>query len=1337
MPQLLLCPNGHEWEPSAEDRIGADNVKLTCPICGTAVLSNDATVAQSKPNPLTGLFVDSNPHVDAPSLEATIRESEDPENAGRTAQVLLGGIDDASQLSLEATIREPENPAATDRTAQVLLGEEGGAGIVEDFSQQTSEWDGLSENRPSDADPDGSVYPQQQTVAEARLAGDKKRAADAVNSQQQTVPDPRLAGGGKQPASSVNSQRQTVADPRLAGGCKPVDVEGTLEFVATSAGHSSEPSGETTEHSVAGPVEVGEAVRAEILAPPDSGTEDEDLNRPELGDTATPRGSGSSGSITVPKPRKKGRAKPGRDEIPGYEILGELGRGGMGVVYKARQKGPNRIVALKMILAGSHADARDLTRFRIEAEAVGQLQHANIVQVYDVGEQDGLPFFSLEYVDGGSLQSKIAATPQPSREAATMVQALAQAMDYAHHRGILHRDLKPANILLTSDGVPKITDFGLAKRFEEDTGQTRTGAILGTPSYMAPEQAAGRSKQVGPPADIYALGSILYELLTGRPPFRGETVFDTIKMVQAVEPVPPTWLQPRVPRDLETICLKALDKEPRKRYDSAGQLAEDLKRFLDGEPILARPTPLWEHAWKWTKRRPTVAALIAVSTIAVMAFVVGSYLFARQQSEFASRESERAEEATVLKNKAEEQERFAKEGRAEAERQRERAETNLQHALAAVDQMLTRIGQERLAHEPRMEKVRRDLLQKALAYYELLLREQGTDPLVLLESGRVHLHVGDIQEQLGGLTQAEKAFRSAIAIFSELTGKLPDRPDLLHDLAAAHSKLSEVLQAIGRRDDAEHAFQRSLDLKNQLVAKFPNTADYRYDLAASFQKRGLHFQTHNQISGAEDAYRRALELFGRLAADFPKVAEYQHELARTKSNYGALLQTTQRPKEAEGAYREAIDLLEKLVARLPENEDHRKELGRAYLNFGALLQMSANIAEADKNYRLAAATFQSLVEKFPSVPDYREQLAHANNNLGNLFQATNRFAEAEKAGQQARDVLTRLAGEFPAVPGYRQTLARSLDQYGILLVSTNRASQAEEVWKRAISLQEQLVSEFPKQPVYQQELARSRCNFGILLAGFNRLEKAETEYRQAVSLVEKLEAEAPSVAEYRDELIRYSGNLASLLAALGRRQEAETIMQRIAALQKKQVAAFPQAPQYESALGNTFANLARLQLEASKLADARRYLLEAIEHQRAALRANSKNTAYRQEILNSYLGLVDVHLQLEEHAQAAKAIAQLRGITPGDWPGLANAAGLLARCVALAEKDESLPKIKRQELARSYGDEAIALLRHAVDRGYKDLDYLKKTDEFKSVRDRDDFKKLLAEVEAKKETGSK
>ena len=365
--------------------------------------------------------------------------------------------------------------------------------------------------------------------------------------------------------------------------------------------------------------------------------------------------------------------------IPGYEIVSELGRGGMGVVYKARHLALDRLVALKVILAGPHAGPKDLERFRQEAEAVAKLRHVNIVQVYDIAESEGIPFFVLEFIDGGSLAHYLAGTPQPLGAAARLIENLARAIHFAHERNIVHRDLKPANILLQKEEgrrrrrarsladrkgeiddltsfVPKITDFGLAKRLDGHSAGTQSGEVVGTPSYMAPEQASSKGQGVGPASDVYALGAIFYEMLTGRPPFRGPTSLDTVLQVLHEEPVRPSHLRSNLPRDLETICLKCLAKEPGKRYASAEKLGDDLQRFRQGKPIKARPVAFHERVWKWARNRPVTAALLAgIFLVALIGFAGITWQWQeasrarddkeleRQQAELARKEAERAQ----------------------------------------------------------------------------------------------------------------------------------------------------------------------------------------------------------------------------------------------------------------------------------------------------------------------------------------------------------------------------------------------------------------------------------------------------------------------------------------------------------------------------------------------------------------------------------------------------------------------------------------------------------------------------------------------------------------------
>jgi WD40 repeat protein/serine/threonine protein kinase len=424
--------------------------------------------------------------------------------------------------------------------------------------------------------------------------------------------------------------------------------------------------------------------------------------------------------------------------VPGYEILKELGRGGMGVVYQARHLGLNRLVALKMILAGSHARPKDLVRFRQEAEAVARLRHPHIVQIYDIGEVEERPFFALEYVEEGSLAHRLRGDPQPVLASARLIETLARAMHYAHEHSIVHRDLKPANILLgspsdpraesrnskqlpnskppfsvregesrgqpdrkevgnsdmgllrefgfhISDFTPKVTDFGLAKRIDEQLSGHHSAEMVGTPSYMAPEQAGEKSQAVGPAADVYALGAILYELLTGRPPFRGATAVDTIVQVLHEEPLRPSRLRPTLPLDLDTICMKCLEKEPRKRYPSAYALAEDLRSFRQGKPIDARPVGAVERTWKWTRRHPLTAALLVGMVVSVVVGFTGiTWQWQVALAEKADKEIERQKAVRARVD--------AESARQRARRDRARARWALYYSRIAQTQLQWRLN---------------------------------------------------------------------------------------------------------------------------------------------------------------------------------------------------------------------------------------------------------------------------------------------------------------------------------------------------------------------------------------------------------------------------------------------------------------------------------------------------------------------------------------------------------------------------------------------------------------------------------------------------------------------
>ncbi len=970
-----------------------------------------------------------------------------------------------------------------------------------------------------------------------------------------------------------------------------------------------------------------------------------------------------AGTTPVPAPRFE------MPPIAGYEILEVLGRGGMGVVYKARQTTLNRTVALKMILAGSHAGRDDLLRFRVEGEAVARLRHPNIVQIYEVGERDGLPFVSLEYVEGGSLQQKLSGTPMPVREAATLIEALARAIHHAHEQGIVHRDLKPANILLDRDGAPKIADFGLAKRLEDETGHTGTGAILGTPNYMAPEQAQGRNKEIGPPADVYALGAILYDLLTGRPPFKGETVLDTLQLVQSVEPVPPRRLQPKVPHDLETVCLKCLEKEPNRRYLTAQGLANDLRAFLDGLPIKARPTPAWERALKWARRRPAAAALIAVSAAAVLLAAIGGVAIAAREHH--------------LRGLAENEKVAALREKQEADRQRDRANANLRQAFFAGEELLTQIGRGRLLNEPRMEGLRRELLERARRYYESFVKIEGDTPAVRWQIAKAHRRVGDIEEQLGQYDQALRAYDTALPLLRGRADGSPDDAEYLDVLGGTHTNRGVVLQQLKRHKESEQAYAEGVAILRRVSAHAEPY--YRHELARVLDAWATAVKNDPaRAAEAEKAYREALAILDKLCTDHTGEAAYRARRARVLANLGEAVMVRD-PRTAEASWAQALEILDGLVKEDPDTREYRAQQGRALLNL-AVLREKSQAKQAARAYRQAADLFEKLVDDFPRVTDYRDTLARAYTNLGVLLEEHGEFKRAEDQRKQARKHWERLAAEAGDAPEYRKELARSYADLGKYLRRTQEVEGAKAAWGKALELQEKLVKDFPGSAEYEMDLARSLIDVGQVVGLAGDALTEEGHYRRAIALLGAIKARGAGVP-----------------------------------------------PGWLSAMGSAQHNLVALLLPRQEWVKGAVALQDALGYQAELVAAAPKDTAQRKVFRSYYVTLLETQSFLGDPAGVRKATAAFAPLLSksGTPDELVHVAGLVANCARLVEGNKALSAEKRQELTEAYGDAALGLLREAVRAGFRDARQLRDAAALQRLANRAAFRQLLQELEGK------
>jgi serine/threonine protein kinase len=972
-----------------------------------------------------------------------------------------------------------------------------------------------------------------------------------------------------------------------------------------------------------------------------------------------------------------------------FEIQRELGRGAFGVVFLASDPQLGREVALKVPRPEALLTAELRERFVREARAAAGLDHPNLVPVYEAGAEGPLCYLASAYCPGTTLLEWLRGRSEavPVRQAAGLVATLSDAVGHAHQRGVVHRDLKPSNVLLqrrppargdepagpAPDGafefVPRITDFGLAKLTAaapgppgEDAGAvTQSGAVLGTPNYMAPEQAGGKSKEIGPAADVYALGVILYELLTGRPPFRGETLLDTLEQVRSREPLPPGRLRPGLSRDLETICLKCLQKEPNKRYESAAALADDLRRYLAGAPIQARPVRAWERAIKWARRKPTLAALLAVSALAptaLLAVVLGygarlASTNAHLKGALATAEAERTR----------------------AEEKRSESNEHWGWARSAIDDVATKVSQDKrlLAHD--LEGLRKELLQSAVGYYRKFLKRR------------------------------------------------PEDPDLQIEYVRELDRFARLSREVGAKQEVIAAYQEAGGLSRKLVREHPGVPFYQILLSDMLTGLSIAYKEERQLGRAESALREARDVRQQLALEIPTEPLYRSALAETHNNLAVLYEERARARRAEGDtgqaeadfrlaeadFRDARDVWARLAQDYPGVEAVQKSLPHSHFNLGRLYEGTNQLGEAEKSLREACRLWRELVRDHPALPEYQDSLARGLKALAFVHGRANRPDKAAEAYDEAGKILDLLATAHPKIPRYQYDLAKTHYSLGQAYDRLGRPARAQGAYGEAVKWCKGLVRAHPGARDYQFTLSRAQCALGLVLCRPDQVKQAGAPLGEAREGLEKLIDAHPNETTFRVTLGDTYRGLGLMEALQGNYPAArgwlDKSVQTLEAVGK-------QGPGHADALQALLAayylrveTLTRLGRYQDVLRDLDRYL---------ELDEAGKNDLWR--FLHAY-----ALAQTGQHAPAMDEVNTLAGRQAPSAEDLCKLARVCSLCSAAARRDA--------RLAEGYAARAMGLLEKAKAAGlFKSAartEEVRQDKDLAPLRQRQDFQKLF------------
>ena len=956
---------------------------------------------------------------------------------------------------------------------------------------------------------------------------------------------------------------------------------------------------------------------------------------------------------------------------------------------------------------------------------------------------------------------RLASGPLAPQDAAKLMLEVSQAVDYAHERGVIHRDLKPANILISATGQPRVTDFGLAKQVDDDSGQTQAGAVLGTPSYMPPEQAAGHGSEVGPLADVYSLGATLYCLVTGRPPFQAARVAETLKQVMEQEPVSPRQLNASVDSDLETICLKCLQKEPALRYSSANELAGDLSRYLEGQPIQARPISTFSRFVRWCRRNPRLATLTGAFLLALLIGTSVSTFFAIQSARNAERYRKEFERANIETGRA----KTALGRESEALK---RLTAQLKATEDAIDNYVKTVSNAQLLKDARFQPLLKTLLKDALDHYQSYVKQYGdaTDPPTLERLSDTLFRIGWINDESGSKDEALKAYLKALAIRQRLARMYPSDQHHQKNLAKSHANLGTVYLGIGNVDKAVEEYERGRQLFQGLARQHPKVTEYQSLIGSILSNLGNLYRETGQLKKAKTVYQDSLEIRERLTQE-TQTNPANRDVAISLNQIGVLYYEMNNLPEALTFYQRMLAIRKRLVKAHPNDVLYRRELAGIYNNIGLLFQDLKKPNDALQEFQKSLEMRRQISFEHPTIDLYQAELATIQFNLGRLHRHAGRPTGALKFLQQALAIQEQLTKANPQVNDFQFELARTAYTIGLAYRTTGKTSEALKFFQQGLKIQELLVKKHPSVIEYRSSLALSHYSLGRLYRSARQYSEAESEFQKAIAIQQQLAREQPAILDYQRRLGSSYNSIGIVYDYRKKRELARDAYLKALAIHELLAREKPTDTEHQLNIAGALTNLANLEKRKDSKKALKR-LARAVELLEGVLNQYPKDRVAQRFIRNTFATCAEVYMDRKEYDQAADQWLQAKKFEDGDRKVYYGA--LACRALALADhhsqaseladklvketryaddlvsfaqgyalsitaamRDPKLNDETRRQLSDRYAVKAITCLTQAARANYFANSETRKQDlktnkDFDALRDHQAFRELLEDI---------